>query len=289
MTTTPGHQFRKSLHVEKPLQIVGVINAYAALMAQNVGFKSIYLSGAGVANSSYGLPDLGITTLDNVLEDAKRITAAVDLPLLVDIDTGWGNAFMIERTIKSMIKAGIAAVHLEDQFFLKRCGHRSGKTVVSKKEMCDRLKAAVDARTDKEFVIMARTDAFAIEGLDKTIERALAYKEAGADMLFAEAIDSLDHYKAIKSAIGIPILANITEFGLTPLFTIQELADVGVDMALYPLSANRAMNFAALEVFKEIKHRGTQKGVLKKMQTREELYNFLHYDVYEKKADHLIM
>lgn len=289
MSTSPGHKFRKAVHTEKPLQIAGAVNAYCAMMAENVGFKALYLSGAGIANCSYGLPDLGMTTLDNVLEDVNRITAAVDLPLLVDIDTGWGNTFMIARTIKSMIRAHVAAIHLEDQVFAKRCGHRSGKTLVSKEEMVDRIKAAVDARKDPEFVIMARTDAFSMEGLESTIERALAYKEAGADMLFAEALDALDHYKTIKKIVDIPLLANLTEFGRTPLFTLEELIQAEVDMALYPLSASRAMNEAALKVYQDIRKNGTQKGSLDSMQTREELYQFLHYDDYEKKADHLVM
>lgn len=284
MPTTPGQKFRKALHAEKPLQIAGTINAYCALMAKSIGFKALYLSGAGVANCSYGLPDLGMTTLDNVLEDTSRITSAVDLPLLVDIDTGWGNALMIERTIKSMIRAGAAAVHIEDQVFAKRCGHHSGKVLVSKEEMCGRIKAAVDARSDLEFVIMARTDAFSIEGIDLTIDRTLAYKEAGADMLFAEAVDTLEHYKILKDAVGIPLLANLTEFGRTPLFTTEELAKAGVDMALYPLSASRAMNQAAQKVYQDIRQNGTQKKSIDSMQTRDELYRILHYDDYEQKV-----
>ena len=283
MPLSPGAQFRKALTQEKPLQIVGVINAYAAMMAQHVGFKALYVSGAGVANSSYGLPDLAMTTLDNVLEDVSRIAGAVSTPLLVDIDTGWGNAFMIARTIKSMIRAGAAAVHIEDQVFEKRCGHRAGKQVVSTEEMVARIKAAVVARTDPNFVIMARTDAFAIEGLEKTIQRGLAYVEAGADMLFVEALTELEHYQKIKSVIPVPILANMTEFGVTPLFSTKELASVGVDMVLYPLSANRAMNLAAVKVFQTIRDKGTQFDMLEEMQTREELYGFLDYENYEKK------
>lgn len=288
MPTTPGNNFRNAVASNKPLQIVGTINAYAALMAKRVGFKAIYLSGAGVANASYGLPDLGMTTLDNVLEDANRIVSAVDLPLLADIDTGWGNAFMIARAIKSMIRAGVAAVHMEDQVFMKRCGHRSGKAIVPSSEMVDRIKAAVDARTDPSFVIMARTDAFAIEGIEKTMDRAIAYREAGADMLFPEALTTLDPYIAIKHAARIPILVNMTEFGVTPLFPIEKIAGAGIDMVLYPLSANRAMNLAALRVYHDIITNGTQQDSVIHMQTREELYEFLNYEEYEKKANHLL-
>lgn len=284
---TPGKRFREALLQEKPLQVVGAINAYAGILARNSGFKALYLSGAGVANSSYGIPDLGLTTLDNVVEDAGRITAAVDLPLLVDIDTGWGGAFMIARTIKAMIRAGVAAVHIEDQMFHKRCGHRPGKAIVSQEEMCDRIKAAVDSRTDEDFVVMARTDALASEGLEAAIERSLAYKEAGADMLFPEACTELGHYKAFHERVGIPILANITEFGKTPLFTTEELASVGVDIALYPLSANRAMNKAALGVYNDIRKNGSQKNSIESMQTRDELYSYLDYHTYEEKIDHL--
>lgn len=281
---TPGKRFRLALDLGKPLQIVGTINAYTAILAMHSGFQAIYLSGAGVANSSYGLPDLGMTTLDNVLEDTRRITAAVDLPLLVDIDTGWsqGNAWMMSRTIKAMIRAGAAAVHLEDQVAAKRCGHRQGKALVSVAEMVDRIKAAVDARIDPDFVIMARTDSYGIEGMDQTIDRALAYKAAGADMLFLEAVTNLADYRTIKQAVQIPVLANITEFGRTPLFTTHELASVGVDMALYPLSANRAMNLAALRVYEDIKTNGTQQRSLDIMQTREELYGFLNYEMHEQ-------
>ncbi|MFT4551710.1 MAG: methylisocitrate lyase [Chlamydiales bacterium] len=284
---TPGKRFREALRQEKPLQVVGTINAYAAILARDSGFKAIYLSGAGVANSSYGIPDLGLTTLDNVIEDAGRITAAVDLPLLVDIDTGWGGALMIARAIKSMIRAGVAAVHIEDQMFHKRCGHRPGKAIVSQQEMCDRIKAAVDSRTNADFVVMARTDALASEGLEAAIERSLAYKEAGADMLFPEACTELEHYQAFHEAVGIPILANITEFGKTPLFTTEQLDGVGVDIALYPLSANRAMSKAALGVYNDIRVNGSQKDSIQNMQTREELYSCLDYHSYEEKIDRL--
>lgn len=287
MVESPGKSFKEKVVQEKPLQIVGVINAYVALMAKKIGVKSIYLSGAGVANSSYGLPDLGLTTLDNVLEDVRRITSVVDLPLLVDIDTGFGSAFMIERTIKEMIKAGAAAVHIEDQISAKRCGHRPGKAMVSTGEMVDRIKAAVDARSDNDFVIMARTDAFAIEGLDKTLERAAAYKEAGADMLFPEALTGLDQYGIFKKTLHMPILANMTEFGKTPLYSTRALYEAGMDMVLYPLSANRAMNKAALKVMQTILSTGSQKDVLYMMQTREELYDFLGYLEYERKLDDL--
>lgn len=285
MSTSPGRKFRNATKSFKPLQVVGTINAYAALMAQKIGFHAIYLSGAGVANSSYGLPDLGLTTLDNVLEDVQRITAVVDLPLLVDIDTGWGSALMIDRTIKAMIRAGAAAVHIEDQVFHKRCGHRPKKALVSTEEMVDRIKAAVDARTDSSFVIMARTDAFASEGLSGATERALAYKEAGADMLFPEALPTLDDYRLFKKAVKIPVLANLTEFGQTPLFTRQELSGADIDLILYPLSVNRAMNRAAEEVFETILKQGTQRRSISDMQTRDQLYDYLDYQNYEKKLD----
>ena len=273
---TPGNLFRQALASEKPLQIIGTLNAYVALMAQKVGFKALYLSGAGVANSAYGWPDVGATTLDNVLEEARRITAATDLPLLVDVDTGWGSPYMLARTVKSMIRSGVAAIHIEDQVFEKRCGHLPGKELVSKQEMVDRLKSAADARKEPSFILMARTDAFAREGLAGTIERAIAYRDAGADMLFAEAIDSLEHYRMIKKAVGIPLLANLTEFGVTPLFAKEELIDI-VDMVLYPLSVNRTMNFAGLEALQTIRNRGTQKELLDQMQTRQELYQYLNY------------
>jgi methylisocitrate lyase len=289
MKNSPGSRFRQALHEEKPLQIVGTINAYAALMAKDAGFQAIYLSGAGVANSSFGLPDLGLTTMDNVLEDVNRITNAVDIPLLVDIDTGWGNELMIARSIKAMIRAGVAAVHIEDQATLKRCGHRHGKSLVSKEEMVARICAALDVRTDREFMVIARTDALATEGLDSSLERSLAYKEAGADALFLEAAVTLEQYRIFKEALGIPILANMTEFGRTPLHSAKELGEAGVDMVLYPLSANRAMNKAAFDVFKDIREHGSQKLSLPNMQTREQLYTHLHYDEYEKKADCLLM
>ncbi len=287
MTTSAGFRFRRALRQEKPLQIVGAINAYAALMATEVGFKCIYLSGAGVANASYGLPDLGMTTLDNVLEDAKRITSAVDTPLLVDIDTGWGGAFNIARTVKSMIGAGVAAVHLEDQVGEKRCGHRPNKNIVSKDEMVDRIKAAVDAKTDADFVVMARTDALAVEGMEPMLERIAAYQEAGADAIFAEAMTEIGLYKQVTDTVSIPVLANLTEFGMTPMYTTEELESVDIAMALYPLSAFRAMNQAALNVFKSIREKGTQQSVIPSMQTREELYEFLGYHAFEQKLDQL--
>ena len=287
MTQTAGARFREALTNEAPLQIAGAINAYCAMLARDSGFKSIYLSGGGVANASYGLPDLGMTSLDNVLTDAKRITDTVDTPLLVDIDTGWGHAFNIARTIKQMISAGVAAVHMEDQFAAKRCGHRPNKQIVSTQEMCDRIKAAVDARTDDSFVIMARTDALASEGYEAAIERACAYIEAGADMIFPEAMLELEQYKKFKAAVNVPILANITEFGKTPLFTTQELAGADVDMVLYPLSAFRAMSQAALNTYQTLRNEGTQKDITDTMQTREQLYQHLHYHEYEDKMDQL--
>ncbi|QLH37571.1 MAG: methylisocitrate lyase [Parachlamydiaceae bacterium] len=281
---TPGQRFREALSQHRPLQIVGTLNAYVAIMAQKVGFKAIYLSGAGVANSSYGLPDLGITTLDNVLEDVRRITEAVSLPLLVDIDTGWGSSQMIYRTIKAMIQAGAAAIHLEDQVFQKRCGHRPGKSLVSLEEMCTRIQAANESRNDWDpsFYIIARTDALSSEGLEGVIERGIAYRNAGADALFAEAFENLDEYYTVKRAVGLPLLANMTEFGRTPLFTIKELDSAHVDMILYPLSVNRAMNRAALKVLEEIYQTGSQKGMIDQMQTRNELYEFLNYEEHEK-------
>jgi len=287
MLTTAGHRFRQALASEHPLQIVGCIHAYAARLATATGFKALYLSGAGVANASYGLPDLGITSLDNVLTDVARITASTDLPLLVDADTGWGGAFNIARTVKEMIRAGAAGMHLEDQVAAKRCGHRPNKALVSTAEMVDRVKAAVDARTDESFVIMARTDAMASEGLDAAIARANAYVAAGADMIFAEAVYTLDDYRAFTTQVPVPILANITEFGQTPLFTKEALASVGVAMILYPLSAFRAMNQAALAVYEAIRQEGTQAQVVEKMQTRAELYEYLDYYAYETKLDAL--
>lgn len=282
-----GVVFRQSLTLEKPLQVVGVLNAYTALLAKEAGFKAIYLSGGGVAAGSLGVPDLGITTLDDVLIDVRRITDACDLPLLVDVDTGFGSAFNIARTVKSLIKSEAAAMHLEDQVQAKRCGHRPGKALVSKDEMCDRIKAAVDARTDPEFVIMARTDALASEGLEATIERAQAYILAGADMIFAEAVTELNQYQAFVDALHVPVLANMTEFGQTPLFTREQLASVGIGLALYPLSAFRAMSAAALRVFQTIRDQGTQESMLSHMQTRDELYQILNYYAYEEKLDEL--
>ncbi|MBW0146460.1 methylisocitrate lyase [Marinobacter arenosus] len=284
---SPGARFRKALKENQPLQIVGTINAYAAMMAQKVGHQAIYLSGGGVANASYGLPDLGMTSMNDVVEDVRRITAACDLPLLVDIDTGWGGAFNIARTIREMERAGAAAVHIEDQVAQKRCGHRPNKEIVSQEEMVDRIKAAVDAREDDDFFIMARTDAFQKEGLDAAIERAKACIEAGADGIFAEAVTELEHYKAFSDALDVPILANITEFGATPLYNRSELGDAGADMVLYPLSAFRAMNKAALSVYQNILEKGDQKDVVDLMQTRMELYDFLNYHEFEQKLDQL--
>ncbi len=287
VANSPGAGFRQALDREKPLQIVGTINAYHALMAQRTGYKAIYLSGGGVAAGSLGLPDLGISTLDDVLTDVRRITDVSDLPLLVDVDTGFGAAFNIARTIRSLIKFGAAGCHLEDQVAAKRCGHRPGKAVVSKDEMVDRIKAAVDARTDGQFVVMARTDALAMEGLESAIDRASAYVAAGADMIFPEAVTDLSMYKKFVEAVKVPVLANITEFGFTPLFTLKELDSVGVSLVLYPLSAFRAMNKAALAVYQAIRKDGTQKGVFDMLQTREELYDFLGYYRFEKKLDEL--
>jgi methylisocitrate lyase len=284
---TKGATLLHALTLEKPLQIVGTINAYTALLAERVGYRAIYLSGAGVANASHGLPDLGLTTLNDVLEDARRITASTDLPLLVDIDTGFGGAFNIARTIQEMIRAGVAGIHLEDQVQSKRCGHRPNKAIVSTAEMVDRIKAAVDARFDQHFVIMARTDALASEGIDASIDRIQEYIDAGADMIFFEGVRELSEYKTLTQAVNVPVLANITEFGFTPLFTLDELASVGVDMALYPLSAFRAMNTAALKTYDIIRQDGTQKSLLPEMQTREALYDFLNYYDYEKKLDEL--
>lgn len=287
-TSSPGHRLRSALAIETPLQVVGTINAYSALMAERVGFRSIYLSGGGVANASYGLPDLGMTTLNDVLEDVRRITETTELPLLVDADTGWGNAFMIAKTIRQMIRAGAAGVHIEDQVQAKRCGHRPNKEIVSTAEMADRMKAAADAKTDADFVLMARTDAAAVEGLDGAIERARRYTEAGADMIFAEALTELDQYKKFVDAVGVPVLANITEFGKTPLYTIDELRDAGISLVLYPLSAFRAMSAAALNVYTTLRREGTQKSVIDAMQTRTELYEFLDYHEYERRLDQLL-
>lgn len=282
-----GKKFRAAMASEKPLQIPGTINAYTALMAERVGYKAIYLSGGGVANASYGLPDLGMTSLNDVLEDVRRITAASSVPLLVDIDTGWGGAFNIARTIKDMTAAGAAAVHIEDQVAQKRCGHRPNKSIVSVTEMVDRIKAAVDAKTDSDFVVMARTDALAVDGMNAVVDRAGAFAEAGADAIFAEAMTEIGMYAPIVEAAGIPVLANLTEFGETPLYTADELAAVDIAMALYPLSAFRAMNKAALNVYQAIRDEGTQTSVVDTMQTRMELYDFLGYHEYEQKLDRL--
>ena len=285
--TAAGLKFRDAMRESSPLQVVGTINAYTALMAEQIGHKAIYLSGGGVANASYGLPDLGMTSLDNVVEDVSRITEACELPLLVDVDTGWGGAFNIARTTKAMIKSGAAAMHMEDQVSQKRCGHRPNKAIVSTSEMVDRIKAAVDARYDDSFVIMARTDALAVEGLDSAIERSSAFIDAGADMIFAEAVTELDQYQSFVSSLGVPILANITEFGATPLFSLEELRQVGVSLALYPLSAFRAMNKAAENAYRTILEVGHAKGLVESMQTRSELYEYLNYHEFERKLDDL--
>jgi len=282
-----GKKFRNLVNETKPLQIVGTVNAYSAIMAEKVGHQSIYLSGGGVAASSLGVPDLGITSLADVLEDAKRITQVTSLPLLVDADTGWGGAFNIARCVQEMIKSNVAAIHIEDQVSQKRCGHRPNKSIVSTNEMVDRIKAAVDAKTDSEFVIMARTDALAIEGMQSAIEKAQAFAEAGADMIFPEALNSIEQYQEFSDSLSVPILANITEFGQTPLFSKDELSEAGVDMILYPLSAFRAMSSAALNVYQHILEDGHQHNVLDSMQTREELYDFLNYHQYEQQLDRL--
>ncbi|HWI12723.1 MAG TPA: methylisocitrate lyase [Burkholderiales bacterium] len=287
MTASAGARFRAAVAQEKPLQIVGAINAYAARLAERTGFRAIYLSGGGVAAGSLGLPDLGISTLDDVLTDVRRITDVCNLPLLVDVDTGFGGAFNIARTVKSLIKFGAGAMHIEDQVLQKRCGHRPNKEIVSKEEMVDRIKAAADAKTDRDFVIIARTDSLAVEGLDAAVERACACVEAGADMIFPEAITELSMYKRFAEAVKVPILANITEFGKTPLFTTQELASANVAMALYPLSAWRAMNAAALKVFQAIRKEGSAQSVVNLMQTRDDLYDYLDYHAYERKLDTL--
>ncbi len=282
-----GANFRAALAADTPLQVVGAITAYAARMAERVGFKAVYLSGGGVAANSLGMPDLGISTMEDVLIDATRITEVCALPLLVDIDTGWGGAFNIARTIKTFTRAGVAAVHMEDQVGTKRCGHRPGKEVVSTQEMVDRIKAAVDAKTDPDFVIMARTDALAVEGLNAAIDRACAYVEAGADMIFPEAITELWQYKKVRDAVKVPILANLTEFGATPLFTLDELRTVDVDIALYCCGAYRAMNAAALNFYEVLKRDGTQKNAVPTMQSRADLYDYLGYHAYEQKLDAL--
>jgi methylisocitrate lyase len=284
---SPGARLRAALTQEKPLQVVGVINAYAALLAARAGFRALYLSGGGVAAASLGLPDLGITTLEDVLIDARRITDATDRPLLVDVDTGFGSAFNIARTVRSLVKVGAAGLHIEDQVQAKRCGHRPGKAIVSKEEMVDRVKAAVDARSDPDFVIMARTDALAVEGLPAAIERALACVAAGADMIFPEAMTDLGMYAEFARVVQVPILANLTEFGLTPLFRLDELAGVGVSLALYPLTAFRAMSQSALTVYETVRKAGTQQDLLPGMQTRAELYDVLGYHAYEEKLDRL--
>jgi methylisocitrate lyase len=280
-----GARFRAALREEKPLQVMGAVNAYSARLAERTGFKALYVSGGGVAASSLGVPDLGISTMDDVLTDVRRITDISDLPVLVDIDTGWGSAFNIARTIKSMIKFGAAAVHIEDQVQAKRCGHRPGKAIVPREEMVDRIKAAVDARTDSEFVIMARTDAIAVEGIEAAIDRAIACVAAGADMIFPEAVTDLATYKKFAQAVKVPILANITEFGATPLFTVDELRAAEVSLVLYPLSAFRAMSRAALQVYGAIRKEGTQKNVVDMMQTRADLYDYLGYHAFEQKLD----
>ena len=282
-----GARFRAALKAEQPLQIAGTINAYTALLAERAGFKAIYLSGAGVANASFGMPDLAMTTLNDVCEDVRRIASATELPLLVDADTGWGSAFMINRTMRDMTRAGAAGCHLEDQVAEKRCGHRPGKALVSSEEMCDRLKAAVDGRIDDQFVIMARTDAHAVEGQQAAIDRSMAYVEAGADIIFTEALTTIEEYREFTDLIKVPVLANLTEFGKTPLYTVDELKEIGVAMALYPLSAFRAMSAAALSVYEAIKNDGTQQGTIDAMQTRMELYDVLGYQAYEDKLDAL--
>lgn len=286
-SSSSGARFRAALAAEQPLQVMGAITAYAGLMAKRVGYKALYLSGGGVAANSLGMPDLGISTMEDVLTDARRIVDATGLPLLVDIDTGWGGAFNIARTIRNFERIGVAAVHIEDQVGQKRCGHRPGKEVVPKAEMVDRVKAAVDAKTDADFIVMARTDAAAKEGIDAAIERAVAYVEAGADMIFPEAMKTLDDYRKFKAAVKVPILANLTEFGSTPFFTTGELKSANVDIALYCCGAYRAMNKAALGFYETVRREGTQKHIIDRLQTREELYDFLGYHAYEDKLDAL--
>lgn len=287
MSESSGARFRHALTQERPLQIVGAINAYCAMLAKRAGYRALYLSGAGVANASFGLPDLGMTSMNDVLEDARRITAATDLPLLVDIDTGWGGAFNISRTVREMITAGVAGTHIEDQVAQKRCGHRPNKEIVSVGEMCDRIKAAVDGKTDPNFVVMARTDALAVDGFDAVIHRIVAFEEAGADAIFAEAMTDIEMYRRVTKATRLPVLANITEFGQTPLYTTEQLEEVGIAMALYPLSAFRAMSAAAIAVYGAIRRDGGQQAVLGSMQTREQLYDVLGYHAYEQKLDAL--
>ena len=287
MSGSAGQRMWTALEQESPLQVMGTINAYSAIMAERVGYKAIYLSGAGVANASFGLPDLGMTSLNDVLEDVRRITATTNLPLLVDIDTGWGGAFNIARTIRDMTAAGAAAVHIEDQVAQKRCGHRPNKAIVPTDEMVDRIKAAVDAKTDAAFIVMARTDALAVDGFDAVLERVVRFVEAGADAIFAEAMTDLDMYRQVVAAVDVPVLANITEFGQTPLYTTEQLGSAGIHMALYPLSAFRAMSQAALNVYQTIRNDGSQQNVLDTMQTRSDLYDFLGYHNYENKLDAL--
>lgn len=288
MSRSMGAQFRKAVAEHRPLQVLGTINAYSAMLAERAGAQAIYLSGAGVANASYGMPDLGMTSLPEVLEDARRITEACSLPLLVDVDTGWGHAFNIARTVRLMEKTGVAAIHIEDQILAKRCGHRPNKAIVSREEMGDRIKAAVDARVDSDFVIMARTDAYAVEGMSAAIDRAHYCIELGADMIFPEAMTTLDEYQQFTREVKVPVLANITEFGKTPLFTRDELASVGVSLVLYPLSAFRAMSKAAFNTYQSIIQQGSQKAVVDTMQTRQELYDVLNYHQYEQKLDQLL-
>ncbi|MFX3632710.1 MAG: methylisocitrate lyase [Candidatus Pristimantibacillus sp.] len=287
MKVSPGQRLRDAIQVEQPLQVAGTINAYSAMMAERVGFRALYVSGAGVANAAYGMPDLGMTTLTECVEEVRRISNVTELPLLVDVDTGFGGAFQISRTMRQMSLAGAAGVHIEDQVLSKRCGHRPNKAIVSKQEMVDRMKAAADARVDESFVIMARTDALAVEGLSAAIDRACACVEAGADMVFPEAISNLEDYRKFVDAVQVPVLANITEFGQTPLFTVEELREVGVSLALYPLSAFRAMNAAAMQVYRMIREEGSQQKVVNLMQTRAELYDILRYLGYEHKLDQL--
>jgi methylisocitrate lyase len=288
MSSTTGARFRKAMAEEKPLQIPGTINAYTALLAQREGYRAIYLSGAGVANASYGMPDLGMTSMSDVLVDIERITSACAVPLLVDADTGWGHSLCISRTIQAFIKAGAAAVHIEDQQAAKRCGHRPNKAMVSTGEMVDRLHAAVDARTDESFVIMARTDALAEEGLERSIERCQKYIEAGADVIFAEAITDAEHYRFFTQSLSVPVLANMTEFGMSPLMTVEHLSEVGVELVLYPLTAFRVMSQAASAAYQTIRKTGTQSSILDQMQTRKELYEVLDYHAYEQKIDDLL-
>ena len=284
---SPGMSFRQALATERPLQVVGTINAYTALLAKQAGFRAIYLSGAGVANASFGFPDLAMTTLADVCEDVRRVTGACDLPLLVDADTGWGDVFMIGRAIRELTRAGAAGCHLEDQVTTKRCGHRPGKALVDSGEMVDRIKAAVDARADEQFVLMARTDAHAVEGQQAALDRAARYVGAGADMIFAEALTTLDEYRQFTTSIDVPVLANLTEFGRTPMFTVAEMRDAGVALVLYPLTGFRAMSAAALETFTTLRQRGTQADALGSMQTRDELYDVLNYRNYERKLDEI--